>query len=57
MNFLEETFDLLKLTDITAVHGRAEEYAKTKPTEKALIFAYQEQYPIWQLFLNTACPM
>ena len=30
---------------------------KTKPTEKALIFAYQEQYPIWQLFLNTACPM
>ena len=30
VNFLEETFDLLKLTDITAVHGRAEEYAKTK---------------------------
>lgn len=30
VNFLEETFDLLKLTDITAVHGRAEEYAKNK---------------------------
>ena len=30
VNFLEETFDLLKLTDITAVHGRAEEYAKKK---------------------------
>ena len=27
VNFLEETFALLKLTDITAVHGRAEEYA------------------------------
>lgn len=30
VNFLEETFDILKLTDITAIHGRAEEYAKNK---------------------------
>ena len=38
VNFLEETFDLLKLTDITAVHGRAEEYAKTK--------AYRESFDL-----------
>ena len=38
MNFLEETFDLLKLTDITAVHGRAEEYAKNK--------AYRESFDL-----------
>lgn len=30
VNFLEETFALLKMTDITAVHGRAEEFAKNK---------------------------
>ena len=30
VNFLEETFQLLKLTGITAIHGRAEEYAKNK---------------------------
>jgi 16S rRNA (guanine527-N7)-methyltransferase len=30
VKFLEETFDLLKLSGITAVHGRAEEYAKNK---------------------------
>lgn len=38
VNFLEETFDLLKLTDITAVHGRAEEYAKNK--------AYRENFDL-----------
>ena len=38
VNFLEETFDLLKLTDITAVHGRAEEYAKNK--------AYRESFEL-----------
>ena len=30
VNFLEETFQLLKLENITAIHGRAEEYAKNK---------------------------
>ena len=30
MNFLEETFRLLDLEDIKAVHGRAEEYARNK---------------------------
>ena len=30
VNFLEEAFRLLDLTDITAVHGRAEEYARKK---------------------------
>lgn len=30
VKFLEETFELLKLSNITAVHGRAEEYAKNK---------------------------
>ena len=38
VNFLEETFDLLKLTDITDVHGRAEEYAKNK--------AYRESFDL-----------
>ena len=38
VNFLEETFDLLKLTDSTAVHGRAEEYAKNK--------AYRESFDL-----------
>lgn len=38
VNFLEETFDLFKLTDITAVHGRAEEYAKNK--------AYRESFDL-----------
>lgn len=38
VNFLEETFDLLKLTDITAIHGRAEEYAKNK--------AYRESFDL-----------
>ena len=38
VNFLEETFDLLKLTDITAVHVRAAEYAKTK--------AYRESFDL-----------
>ena len=38
VNCLEETFDLLKLTDITAVHGRAEEYAKNK--------AYRESFDL-----------
>ena len=30
VNFLEETFKLLQLTDIKVIHGRAEEYAKKK---------------------------
>ena len=30
VNFLEETFQMLKLENITAIHGRAEEYAKNK---------------------------
>jgi 16S rRNA (guanine527-N7)-methyltransferase len=38
VNFLEETFALLKLSDICAIHGRAEEYAKNK--------AYREQYDL-----------
>ena len=38
VNFLEETFALLKLTDITAVHGRAEEFAKNK--------AYRESFDL-----------
>ena len=38
VNFLEETFDLLKLEDITAIHGRAEEFAKNK--------SYREQYDL-----------
>lgn len=37
VNFLEETFDLLKLTDITAVHGRAEEYAKNKAYRESFV--------------------
>lgn len=38
VGFLEETFQLLKLSDITAIHGRAEEYAKNK--------AYREKYDL-----------
>ena len=38
MNFLEETFQLLKLENITAIHGRAEEFAKNK--------AYRETYDL-----------
>ena len=38
VNFLEETFELLKLEDITAIHGRAEEFAKNK--------VYREQYDL-----------
>ena len=38
VNFLEETFHLLKLEDITAIHGRAEEFAKNK--------VYREQYDL-----------
>lgn len=38
VNFLEETFALLKLEDITAIHGRAEEFAKNK--------VYREQYDL-----------
>lgn len=38
MNFLEESFQLLGLTDITAIHGRAEEYARNKE--------YREQYDL-----------
>lgn len=38
VTFLEETFDLLGFDKITAIHGRAEEFAKNK--------AYREQYDI-----------
>ena len=38
VNFLEESFQLLGLTDITAIHGRAEEYARNKE--------YREQYDL-----------
>ena len=38
VNFLEETFEILKLKDIKAIHGRAEEYAKNKE--------YREQYDL-----------
>lgn len=38
VNFLEETFELLKLENITAIHGRAEEFAKNK--------AYREKYDL-----------
>lgn len=38
VNFLEETFELLKLENIKAIHGRAEEYAKNKN--------YREKYDL-----------
>ena len=38
MTKVEETFALLKLENITAIHGRAEEFAKNK--------AYREQYDL-----------
>ena len=38
VNFLEETFTLLKLQNITAIHGRAEEFAKNK--------SYRETYDL-----------
>lgn len=38
VKFLEETFELLKFTDIKAIHGRAEEFAKNKE--------YREQYDL-----------
>lgn len=48
VNFLEETFELLKLEDITAIHGRAEEFAKTRCIVNSMICAYPEPFPIWQ---------
>lgn len=38
VKFLEETFELLKLSNISAIHGRAEEYAKNKN--------YREQFDL-----------
>ena len=38
VNFLEETFELLKLQNITAIHGRAEEYARKEE--------YREKYDL-----------
>lgn len=38
VRFLEETFSLLKLDQICAIHGRAEEYAKNK--------SYRESYDL-----------
>ena len=38
VTFLEETFNLLGFDKITAIHGRAEEFAKNK--------AYREQYDL-----------
>lgn len=38
VKFLEETFEILKLSNISAIHGRAEEYAKNKN--------YREQFDL-----------
>lgn len=38
VNFLEESFELLKFENISAIHGRAEEFAKNK--------TYREQYDL-----------
>lgn len=38
VNFLEESFELLKFENISAIHGRAEEFAKNK--------VYREQYDL-----------
>lgn len=38
VNFLEEVFSILNLTNIKAIHGRAEEYAKNKE--------YREKYNV-----------
>lgn len=38
VKFLEETFGILKLTNISAIHGRAEEFAKNKQ--------YREQFDL-----------
>jgi 16S rRNA (guanine527-N7)-methyltransferase len=38
VKFLQETFEILGLSDITAIHGRAEEFARNKQ--------YREQYDL-----------
>ena len=57
VKFLEETFALLGLEGISAIHGRAEEYAKNKAYRENMISAYPEQYPDLQPCLNTVSRM
>lgn len=40
VNFLEESFELLGLEGIKAIHGRAEEYAKIKSIVRNMISVY-----------------
>ena len=46
VNFLEESFQILGLEGIKAIHGRAEEYAKNKE--------YREKYdhPVWKKYME-----
>jgi len=44
VNFLEETFQMLKLENITAIHGRAEEYAKNKQYRETYNLATLSEY-------------
>ena len=49
-----ETFELLSnLTGISAIHGRAEEYAKTNPTEKYDPLRIGAGIRAWQPYPNT----
>ena len=40
VNFLEESFELLGLEGIKAIHGRAEEYAKNNPKKPHIMCEY-----------------
>lgn len=53
VTFLEETFDLLGFDKITAIHGRAEEFAKNKAYREQYDLCVQEQCQICLHFLNT----
>lgn len=57
IKFLNCVIQELSLENITALHGRAEDYAKSQSTEKAMISACPGQSPIWQLSQSTAFPM
>ena len=57
VNFLEETFQMLKLENITAIHGRAEEYAKNKQYREHMISVCPVRFQIWQLCQNIAFRM
>lgn len=52
VNFLEESFELLGLEGIKAIHGRAEEYAKIKSIVRNMISVYPGQYQTLQLCQN-----